>query len=586
MSEVIRIPESGDTVGGQFQLEREIGRGGFGIVYRARQLGIERHVAVKMLMPHALTHEGVVERFKREARLASSLTHPNSVTIYAYGIHSENETDRGLPYIAMEYLQGQTLHEYLYDRGQLSLDETVSVLKQALGSLAEAHRRGIIHRDLKPENIFIVQDDEQEPHERTIKVLDFGIAKAIDGDWDPETRERLTRTGLITGTAEYMAPEQATGQRDITPALDVYAIGCIAFQLLTGDLPFTGNSPMEIAIKHIAEPIPPLPPEYEDLFIGHVVRKALSKEPSHRFQDATDLMETLERGRLDTGDIAATAARATLQHPLGAAIAAQNKQRQAAEASTPAPAPIAQAVTQDAAAVTFDDLEPPPPTRSPVMWVGVAAAFLALAIVGLLVALSFEEPDAPPTDAPETTAAVATTPPANDEPPEAVAAQTPGDDDDGASTRGAPDEAPAQAEADDDSPDLPEAVIIQASPKAVVWRGSDRLGMTPLTLTRDQQGSAPFSIELRADKHQDELLVVNWSELEGDTLDVTLLKDTPRRNVKRNTKTTRAATANKDATAKAPTPSQSAPPNKGDAAPKNTKKNTKKNDKIDIPLWQ
>ncbi|MEO1269061.1 MAG: serine/threonine-protein kinase, partial [Myxococcota bacterium] len=146
MSEVIRIPEPGDTVGGQFQLETEIGRGGFGIVYRARQLGIERYVAVKMLMPHALTHDGVVERFKREARLASSLTHPNSVTIYAYGVHSENESDRGLPYIAMEYLQGQTLHEYLYDRGQLSLDETVSILKQSLGSLAEAHRRCFIHR--------------------------------------------------------------------------------------------------------------------------------------------------------------------------------------------------------------------------------------------------------------------------------------------------------------------------------------------------------------------------------------------------------------------------------------------------------
>jgi serine/threonine protein kinase len=292
MTEVIRIPKTGDVIGGKYQLQEEIGRGGFGIVFRSRQLGVERTVAVKMLLPHAITHEGVTERFKREARLASQLRHANSVQIYDYGIHHEGDkaTVQGLPYIAMEYLEGETLQSYLIRHRRLKLEDARDILDQTLSSLGEAHRLGIVHRDLKPENIFLCNRNRAN---RVIKVLDFGIAKAISDHWDSETRERLTRTGLVAGTAEYMAPEQASGQKDITPAVDVYAMGCIAFQMLTGHIPYDGNSPMDIAIKHISDPLPKLPPQYEHHPVNAVVTRAMSKKATDRFRDANHFQEVL-----------------------------------------------------------------------------------------------------------------------------------------------------------------------------------------------------------------------------------------------------------------------------------------------------
>ena len=297
MAEIIRIPGEGEIVGDQFLLGKQIGRGGYGVVFEALQMGVERKVAVKMLLPKAMEDQkSVVDRFSREARLASSLTHPSSVTIFAFGVYHNGDPETlGLPYIAMEYLAGESLQEHLLRVGPLDIEETHNIILEVLGSLAEAHRKGIIHRDIKPDNVFL----HQAPGDpRVIKVLDFGISMAFTHDWGEENRERLTETGLVTGTAEYMAPEQVLGNTAFTPAIDVYAVGCMAYQLLTGRFPYQGSTPVEIAIKHIYDPVPSLPEEYAQTFLGQVIMRAMSKDPRIRFKDASDFLEVLKSGQL------------------------------------------------------------------------------------------------------------------------------------------------------------------------------------------------------------------------------------------------------------------------------------------------
>ncbi len=298
MAEIIRIPGEGEVIGGQFVLGKELGRGGYGVVFEAIQTGVERTVAVKMLLPKALEEqqEGVVERFKREARLASSLTHPSAVTIYAFGVYQPDQVDAvGLPYIAMEYLHGESLQDYLMRRGPLPPDEVEEIIAEVLGSLAEAHRKGIIHRDIKPDNVFL----HRPPGEpQKLKVLDFGISMAITAEWGEENRQRLTQTGLVTGTAEYMAPEQVMGSPEFTPAIDVYAMGCMAYQLLTGRFPYQGSTPVEIAIRHIYDPIPDLPGPIKGTHFGNVLERSLHKDPQVRFGDAGAMLEALTSGQL------------------------------------------------------------------------------------------------------------------------------------------------------------------------------------------------------------------------------------------------------------------------------------------------
>lgn len=288
MRTIAKIPAEGATIDNQFVLGRAIGRGGVGIVFEATQLGLHRKVAVKMLLPSAMGVEGVVERFQREARLASSLRHPHSVAIYSFGVYGAEDAVQGLPYIAMEYLDGETLDAYVRRRGKLPEREVIELLTQILGSLAEAHDKGVIHRDLKPENLFLVGTADVP----VVKVLDFGIAKAVSGQWGSLSR-KLTATGMLCGTPEYMAPEQATGEAIITPALDVYAVGCIAFTLLTGHPPFVGRSPLTVALKHLSEPIPDLEDDEISPRLKALVRRALAKEPGERFSDATALLSAL-----------------------------------------------------------------------------------------------------------------------------------------------------------------------------------------------------------------------------------------------------------------------------------------------------
>jgi serine/threonine protein kinase len=262
----------GKTVG-HYQILEELGRGGMAVVYRAWQPSLQRHIALKVLPEYFRHDPDLLARFQREARAAAQLEHPNIVHIYDTGIAD------GLPYIAMEYLQGGSLQERLA-RGAMPPAEALGLLEQVASALDHAHARGLIHRDVKPANILFTADGRP-------KVADFGIARATEGT-------RLTRTGTVMGTPEYMAPEQAEGQ-SVDHRADLYALGVILYQMLTGQAPFHGTTPHATLHAVIYEPPPPprqLNPSLSQS-MESVILKALSKRPEERFQRGAALVSAL-----------------------------------------------------------------------------------------------------------------------------------------------------------------------------------------------------------------------------------------------------------------------------------------------------
>ena len=221
MMDVVEDNFLGQTLSGRFKIENLIGAGGMGRVYRARQLSVDRDVAVKILHREALLKKTATQRFLLEAKATSQLTNPHTVTLYDYG-----ETEAGLPFIVMEYLAGRSLKERMLATGKISIQDGLRFMSEACESLGEAHRRGIVHRDLKPDNIFLADTDEAAEF---VKVLDFGIARAKSVQ-DVET---LTRTGTVAGTPAYVAPEALLGE-DVTPAADVYALGLVLYRDVRG----------------------------------------------------------------------------------------------------------------------------------------------------------------------------------------------------------------------------------------------------------------------------------------------------------------------------------------------------------------
>jgi eukaryotic-like serine/threonine-protein kinase len=273
-------PLVGMTLDEKYRLDSRLGTGGMGTVYRATHLLIDRPVAVKVLNPRYVEDDAAQTRFRREARAAGRLQHANAVTVTDFG-----STRDGLVYIVMELLEGKTLREVLAHDAPLDVARAVSVMLQISGAVEAAHHAGIIHRDLKPANIFIVQRKDAPPF---VKVLDFGIAKlaaeALEDDDDPQT---LTQVGAMIGTPRYMSPEQCEGA-SLTPAADVYSLGIILYEMLTGTTPFNGTTPIAIAIKHSSEP-PRSPREFVAAIpreIEAVVMHALEKRPEKRPEDA------------------------------------------------------------------------------------------------------------------------------------------------------------------------------------------------------------------------------------------------------------------------------------------------------------
>ncbi len=270
------MPDVMKTVG-RYEILREVGRGGMAMVYLARQTDLDRFVALKELGAFHASDPSFAQRFLRESRVAGSLSHPNIVTVHDYFEHD------GTPYIAMEYVERGSLRPYV---GKLTLAQIGGVLEGLLAGLTNAESHGIVHRDLKPENLMVTADGR-------VKIADFGIAKATT---KMQTGAFLTATGTTVGTPTYMAPEQAMAQ-DIGPWTDLYSVGCMAFELFTGNVPFhDSDAPMAILLRHVNEPIAPVKsivPEV-DQRISDWIEALLVKEPEKRTQNAQDAWDDFE----------------------------------------------------------------------------------------------------------------------------------------------------------------------------------------------------------------------------------------------------------------------------------------------------
>ncbi len=266
----------GRVVAGRYRILAKLGEGGMGSVYRAEQISLKRTVALKLLRSELSAEPGMVRRFNAEAELAAKLSHPNTVTLFDFG-----QDEDGSLFIAMEYLEGRSLREVLTREGPLSPGRALTISEQLCASLADAHSRGIVHRDLKPDNVMLVQRGRMTD---VARVLDFGIAKLRDEQSDGANRP-MTRAGDLLGTPQYMAPEQIRGET-VDARTDIYALGAMLYEMVTGRLPFEGPTLMSILSKHLTEmPVPPRD-RRPDLRISpslnQLVMDALDKDPARR----------------------------------------------------------------------------------------------------------------------------------------------------------------------------------------------------------------------------------------------------------------------------------------------------------------
>jgi beta-lactam-binding protein with PASTA domain/predicted Ser/Thr protein kinase len=277
---------------GRYLIVRKLGSGGMANVYLASDQELGRRVAIKILDERHARDAQFIERFRREAQHAAGLSHPNIVSVYDRG---EAE---GTYYIAMEYVEGRTLKELLVARGPSPLGIAIDYTRQILSALRFAHRNGIVHRDIKPHNVIV-------DGEGRVKVMDFGIARA-------GTASQMTEAGSIIGTAQYLSPEQARGA-PVDQTSDLYSTGIVLYELLTGTVPFTGETPVEIAMKHLSQ-VPPPPSSHRPEVprdLDYVVLRALAKDPADRYHSAEDMDSDLERIGRGIGVSAETAGAAT-----------------------------------------------------------------------------------------------------------------------------------------------------------------------------------------------------------------------------------------------------------------------------------
>ena len=342
----------GELFDNRYRIERRIGTGGMADVFLARDETLGRRVAIKILAERYAQDEAFVERFRREATAAAGLSHPNIVSVYDRGQAA------GTYYIAMEYLNGPTLKDEITSRAPLPEAEVVNWATQALDALEFAHRQGVVHRDIKPHNMVLTDEGR-------LKVTDFGIARAANV-------AQMTEVGSIVGTAQYLSPEQARGL-DVGPQSDLYSMGIVLYEMLTGELPFTGDSAVEIAMKQVSDPPPSIRRKNRLVSQGleQVVMRALSKDPALRHRSARQMSEELQRvshgGAVSSDTQMATRVLAGGAEAVQAYTGAQTSVLQPAGAATP---PREQA---------------PGPRRSALPWILVLVLLLVSAAVGYVV---------------------------------------------------------------------------------------------------------------------------------------------------------------------------------------------------------
>ena len=346
----------GTVFDGRYRILRKLGTGGMADVYLAEDQELGRRVAIKILNDRHAADDQFVERFRREAKNAAGLSHPNIVSVYDRG------TAEGTYYIAMEYLDGRSLKELIVSRGPAPVKTAVEYARQVLAAVGFAHRHGIVHRDIKPHNVLVTGDDGR------LKVTDFGIARS--------GASQMTEVGSIIGTAQYLSPEQARGS-PVDQTSDLYSVGVVLYELLTGQVPFTGETPLEIAMKHLSEvPKPPseLRPEVpHDLDL--VVLRALAKDPADRYETAEEMDRDLERvlQGMPVGAETAEAATAVLSGSGVIAAAPTSVITRPTRAATPRPAPPGS--TPPAG---YYGYEGPPRRRRPI-WPWILAVLLLCA---------------------------------------------------------------------------------------------------------------------------------------------------------------------------------------------------------------
>ena len=276
----------GKTIAGRYELEEVVGHGGMSSVYRAHDSLLERYVALKVLHEQYNEDEAFVERFKREARSVAQLQHPNIVTVIDRG------EEGGRQYIVFEYIDGENLKEFVVRKGRLDVREALEIALEIARALAFAHEHGLIHRDVKPQNVLLNGDGRA-------KVTDFGIARSLD------VEHGVTQTGTVLGTSNYIAPEQASGQ-PVDVHTDVYSLGVVLYELLTGDVPFPGESFVAVAMKHVQEAPPNVLDTRGDvpLRVAAAIDRALEKDPAQRFPTMDAFAAELEAclAELDRGE--------------------------------------------------------------------------------------------------------------------------------------------------------------------------------------------------------------------------------------------------------------------------------------------
>ncbi|MCW2701645.1 MAG: pknA [Blastococcus sp.] len=402
---------TGSLLAGRYEITAPIATGGMGEVWKARDRVLDRVVAAKVLRSEYTGDPSFLARFRNEARHTAALTHPNIASVYDYGETVDDTGTQQLAFLVMEFVEGQPLVSILHDEGRLPVDWTLHVLSQSADGLSAAHRAGVVHRDIKPGNLMVRPDG-------VVKLTDFGIAQARDAT-------PLTKTGMVVGTAQYLSPEQAQGL-EVNAASDVYSLGVVAYECLSGARPFDGASQVAIALAHINRPPPPLPAEIPPA-VRLLVERALAKDPADRFPDGGAFAEAIRRvaaGGTLAAAIPLNAPATTPTQVVGGAADGRTQVFAAPAVGAAAggalgagsagprtggagPMPPLQAPSDDDDwGVAADDPPPQDRRRKRLLWLAVALVVLLLLGVGAWLLLSRN--GAEPADSGRTTAPVTT----------------------------------------------------------------------------------------------------------------------------------------------------------------------------------